>query len=104
MLHAEDDNDDLLEGIFRPVKKSKYSAPILSDDKAAMVNELDQVNSLDDIIEEDKSDQNKEPSSDASEAGDDMVEFVGQQDNSLSFEDNGVRVCLILDFPSDAFL
>jgi len=66
-LQAEDkgDDDGISDSIFPPLKKSKFAAPILSDDEIAMVEELDlpeKVNSLDsdNIMEEDKSDQTME--------------------------------------------
>jgi len=107
-LQAEDkgddgDDDGIPDSIFPPLKKSKFAAPILSDDEIAMVEELDlpeKMNSLDsdDIMEQDKSDQMVEHPSDPSEAGNDIEEG----DNSVV--DNGVCVCFILDFSSNIFL
>ena len=104
-LQAEDkgDDDGISDSIFPPLKKSKFAAPILSDDEIAMVEELDlpeKVNSLDsdDIMEQDKSDQTVEHPSDPSEAGNDIEE----RDNSVV--DNGVCVRFILDFSTNIFL
>ena len=105
MLQAEDkgNGSGISNSIFPPLKKSKFAAPILSDDEIAMVEELDhseKMNSLDsdDIMEEDKSDQTVEHPSDPSEAGNNIEEG----DNSVV--DNGVCVHFILDFSSDIFL
>jgi len=104
-LQAEDKGDDgsIPDSIFPPLKKSKFAAPILSDDEIAMVEELDlpeKMNSLDldNIMEEDKSDQTVEHPSDPSEAGNDIEEG----DNSVV--DNGICVRFILDFSSNIFL